>query len=42
MDKSAKFKTVLPPAEQGVQWLIDHYSMREKGKLPFIFNHEQD
>ena len=33
--KSAKFKTVLPPVEQGVQWLIDHHFMREKGKLPF-------
>lgn len=40
-NKSANFKTVLPPAEQGVQWLIDHYFMREKGKLPFIFNTRQ-
>lgn len=39
--KSAKSKTVLPPVEQGVQWLIDHYFMREKGKLPFIFNTRQ-
>ena len=39
--KSANSKTVLPPVEQGVQWLIDHYFMREKGKLPFIFNTRQ-